>query len=1193
MRTNDGRSFLPDNVTISDVTPVQAVYHPRYVVDGKSTAFMVDLASSHEVPVNGTMTVTLNDGFTTVTETRDVTISPINSQRFFFFDGTGTTSPFKPRKLKDFERLEYTVTLNIPADSNVADDDGRFPNCVPAEDNTFTGSTPMITTHSPRTLYVPWDWHGTLDPGDSYSPNPPTLTDVATTFDSNERLRRAIFPIAETSSAVFPGVATSLHTVLEPATTIIGWSVAAHAVGIDRLMLMPRTNWFVENASRLDFGDTSIGMSLGEFAPHAVLAEQGWSEVAVHEQGHTFALSQRRCSNGGLAEDLFLLGCRDEYNHPLTDGRPYRGNGYDVRGEVFPSGFGGAGGSREVLNVTNFMDTTSPADGEPYDRWIDNMSYDWLCEQLRLVQDPDLVSVSGYANIPGGLKADGSTAIEGQLYPSFRYMGLPDVEEAKLADPNGSGVGLFSIRLVTSQGDRIYRFTPGFHGEGEDLDGYGFFSFAIPWDPDTLRIELVGPPTLADISPQGSSNQVYTSLEVSKSIPEVSVVRAGLNAPPDLDAPPSDVPIAKSTDTIVLKWDQQDSDTAEDSLRAMVYLIPPSSATDLVSVAPRIPIAINVSGGQLEIPATQLAGLPGVYGVQVLVSDGVQTAIFEAPQVVKIQATTPPPTATPTPTETATPTPTETATPTPTETATLTPTETATPTPTETATPTPTETATPTPTVTPTETATPTPTPQPTPQITTVSPSRAFNDRAVELVVEGTNFAEGAVVRLGSSDLTTFFNGSSSLTAVIEAGQTAGTYDIVVVNPNGAQNRRNNAVTIEDAETSTFDDLSSSDDEFWIDPLPARATVAINLGLIVQRDGGKQTLEDVQVAFRRDSPTGPLLGTGVIGFLDPANGVASTDGVPVTFPDAGSVTIYAIIDPANAVVEGDETNNAYERTIVVGAAPAPAADLTPPTVDGIDVNGGTTTSVTTRTIDVAIQASDPAQPTSASGVRFTHMIEYVYNDSIGNWVPVASSGWLPFNTSPEAYAWTLVPQPGMRYIQVRARDAAGNISIGQARRLLNYEPLSDSIARGQTRVYRYEVPSGLTQGQGFQVDLDVLSGDADLYVWSSNSAQSATVSNLTGSADERVRITANQITPGLYQVEVFGYTAATYRISTVIGDLPASAPAQQHGGISQAKTAPTAPRVGVASSPSPNAGSVPPDPAPATLNSVYLPLVRR
>jgi hypothetical protein len=176
----------------------------------------------------------------------------------------------------------------------------------------------------------------------------------------------------------------------------------------------------------------------------------------------------------------------------------------------------------------------------------------------------------------------------------------------------------------------------------------------------------------------------------------------------------------------------------------------------------------------------------------------------------------------------------------------------------------------------------------------------------------------------------------------------------------------------------------------------------------------------------------------------------------------------------------------------------------------------------------------------------------------------------------------------MRYIQVRARDEAGNVSIGAIRQLLNYEPATDAITDGEMRIYRYEV----AEGQSFEVNLDVLSGDADLYVWSSQEGQSARVSNQPGSADEQVVIAANEFIPGIYQVEVYGYTAATYRITTTIDGKPSAASVQQDGGMSQTKELPVAPQIGVTSSPDPLAGNVPPIPL-ATQQQVYLPLIRR
>jgi hypothetical protein len=587
------------------------------------------------VPVHGILNVTMSDGVSTVTDSKPVTIPP-TGLRAFLFDGSGTALPYAPHKQPNFQSLTYEVSVTIPADANVPDPRGPFPNCVPAADNTTSGSIPMIRTKSPTTLYMPWDWGASAIPDDSITANPPSVAQVRATFDSNEKFRRAIFPIANTVSAVFPGFATSVRTLGEPGPTIIGWSIAAHAAGLDRLMLIPRRGWFSENAGRLDFGDTATGMSLAEAAPHAVLAEQGLSEVAVHEQGHTYQLSQRRCSNGGAAEDLFLLGCRDEYNHPPGDGRPYLSNGFDVRGEVFPLGANGTASTREVMNIPNFMDTTPAMDGGPYDRWIDNPSYDWLSEQMRVRQDPELISMSGIIQIPGGLGTNLDTSLTGSWFPSFRYMGDPDAEQAVLNDKNGSGSGLFYARIVTPEGFRLYRFTPAFEAEESNTQGAGAFSFAVPWDPHTTRIDLVGPATRGDISRQERNEKIYATLKVSQSTPHVATLRAGLNKAPDVTGPAGVAPKARASDSIVLAWDQRDTDTDGSALRAIVYVIPPKGAVGLPATIVAMPIAIDVRGGQVTLQARQLLAIPGTYGVRVLVTDGVNTTSFEAAEVFSV-----------------------------------------------------------------------------------------------------------------------------------------------------------------------------------------------------------------------------------------------------------------------------------------------------------------------------------------------------------------------------------------------------------------------------------------------------------------------------------------------------------------------------------------------------------------------------
>jgi hypothetical protein len=338
----------------------------------------------------------------------------------------------------------------------------------------------------------------------------------------------------------------------------------------------------------------------------------------------------------------------------------------------------------------------------------------------------------------------------------------------------------------------------------------------------------------------------------------------------------------------------------------------------------------------------------------------------------------------------------------------------------------------------------------------------------------------------------------------------------------------------------------------------------VKLGLLVERMGGKQVLASVEVVFRRDATDGPILGRSRVNMLDPRSS-ESTLPIEVTFASVGEVTIYAIIDPENLVAEHNEQNNIIQRTILV--APA-AADQIPPVVERIGINGGIDPVVKAQQLSVDVTASDP---TPGSGVSHVLIIEYVYSEGAQRWVPISPSGWLPFAQNPTSYRWNLTSLAGMRYLQVRARDEAGNISIGNARRLINYEAASNSIERGQTRIYRYEVAAG----QVFEVNLEVFTGDADLYVWSSWADQSAWVSNLSGSANEQVRIAATQVVPGLYQVEVYGYTAATYRLTTNIGASPANVASLASGGLAEAKELPQAPVVAVASLPDERAGNVP------------------
>ena len=482
-------------------------------------------------------------------------------------------------------------------------------------------------------------------------------------------------------------------------------------------------------------------------------------------------------------------------------------------------------------------------------------------------------------------------------------------------------------------------------------------------------------------------------------------------------------------------------------------------------------------------------------------------------------------------------------------------------------------------------TVTPTSTLGDRPQIVQMMPAFGFNNRSTELVVQGLNFAPDAQVRLGNRALITTRINETALLAVVPAGLAPDTYTVIVRNPGNRESQRTAAYTVLDADDADYDDLFASSNDLWLDPAPPRANVPVQLGLLVQRRGGKVPLENVTVEFRSDTMDGPLLGTATVPFLDPYSSIESTIPVTIIFPQSGTFTIYAIIDPEDQVAESNDQNNVVGRTIAVADT---HEDQVPPRVDRTDINGSSNTIVSTRDIMVDIWASDLAS--DDSGVEAVHIIEYIYSQGAQQWVPVAQSGWMPYATTPARYPWSLVPLPGMHYLQVRVRDQAQNISVRAVNQLVNYEVPIDSIEAGETRIYRYVV----AEGQEWHVDLEVQSGDADLYVWSSNGNTPPWVSNQEGSSDEQVIISADNVESGVYQIEVHGYTRAQYRLLTRIGTPQEGMLAQEYSILSEARPRLTEPVVAVNNMPDERSGSIlPSTPLPQTGQAVYLPLVIR
>ena len=334
------------------------------------------------------------------------------------------------------------------------------------------------------------------------------------------------------------------------------------------------------------------------------------------------------------------------------------------------------------------------------------------------------------------------------------------------------------------------------------------------------------------------------------------------------------------------------------------------------------------------------------------------------------------------------------------------------------------------------------------------------------------------------------------------------------------------------ANTPADEDLFGFDYELWTDPVTLRADSSTQMALIVHRQGGKQPLSNISVRFYLDNPDegGTLLGNGEIPLLAPRS-FGGTSTIDWEIPSAADYVLYAIIDPDNEISETNEMNNVISRTITVLPTLGSGGDLLAPHVDNFTINQGAT-STNSRNVVLDTVVSDP---TPSSAIRSLYFVEHEYSTASNLWKPVSASDWVDYDANRANLQWQLQPSVGLKYLQAWARDAAGNISVFPFKALINYIPESDAVAQNQARTYRYD----LKADDRLTVTLTALDGDPDLYIWApDHETRPPWVSNLTTEPDQ-----INIVAPvnGIYQVEVYGYTVAEYRLtSNVIPNAPVS-----------------------------------------------------
>ncbi len=367
--TREPSNWLPDDVAITSVEIVQSVKGAVEAVADKPTSLLVTISNTHPFDISAPVTGTLTDGITTVADSKTVFIERGTPEQpsetlVALFDGANAP-PFRPQKLAAFgngrvsgsAQVVYQESLSPHAPPQLMD-------CANINNIGEATELPLKKTTDRYTLFIRYDYEE--------DKNVITFPQLQTMQSREDALRLASWPLAALDSHISPTMLFHDHgswfPFFEPFTSVLGLSIGAQLGGIDRMVLSVRKDWFAENLFRHQFiASGTIGYSLGWFAPHAVLAEDGYFGVAVHELGHTYDLSQHACNTGGY----------DEYAMTAQCGAPFTGQGFDPAGTLFPTGyFSSRAGLRcparepipgEVC-APNIMDANSPV---RYDNWID------------------------------------------------------------------------------------------------------------------------------------------------------------------------------------------------------------------------------------------------------------------------------------------------------------------------------------------------------------------------------------------------------------------------------------------------------------------------------------------------------------------------------------------------------------------------------------------------------------------------------------------------------------------------------------------------------------------------------------------------------------------------------------------------------------------------------------------------------
>lgn len=270
--------------------------------------------------------------------------------------------------------------------------------------------------------------------------------------------------------------------------------------------------------------------------------------------------------------------------------------------------------------------------------------------------------------------------------------------------------------------------------------------------------------------------------------------------------------------------------------------------------------------------------------------------------------------------------------------------------------------------------------------ITSISPASAGNGAEKTVTITGTGFLSTSTVPAGTAnptvqmrdpantdrnfDLTSVsVDSTTSITATVPAGKTAGTYDVVVTNTgDGLSATKTDAfeVTLAEPTITSVSPSSGTNDSTVSITIAGTNFVTTGTTLVTLEATGKDTISATNV-----NVTSPTEITASI----PSGKAGGQYTVKVTNPDsqfATKATAFTLSNPAPTVtaISPDSGSNAAEKTVTITGTGFLSPSTTPPGIADPTVSMRNTTSdfdlVVTVVSETSITATVPSSKTAGT-----------------------------------------------------------------------------------------------------------------------------------------------------------------------------------------------------------------------------------